>query len=106
LILEMAYNHCEQRTTGLAMARWKLLCIVNVAAVVGLIAATVFLIPPQTPLWIWAISSVAVLVVLNLTFWHKTKSAQPRRSDSAAVTIIILGFIFFLLDIIFHHYIR
>jgi hypothetical protein len=45
------------------MSKTKKLVIANVSALIG-IAISIFLVPPNTPLWIWASGSAGALLLL------------------------------------------
>lgn len=87
---------------------WKLFVILNVAALVGVVAATFLLVPPKTPVWIWASSAAVFIAIMNYGLWSRIRArrVESSRSIRIASTIAILGFIFFVFDLIFHFYKR
>jgi len=47
------------------MSTWKKVALLNVSGLFG-IGLSLFMVPPQIPLWIWASLSVLCLAVFNL----------------------------------------
>lgn len=81
------------------MKTWQKFGAVNAGALVG-IFVTIFVLPPSTPVWVWAIVAMAALVVLNYVLVKRLK--RPRASTPGTqrfVTVVIfIGFLLFLLD--------
>jgi hypothetical protein len=85
---------------------WKRVLLINVGALVG-IGISLFIVPEETPLWLWAAISLGALAILNYAqfAWHRR---IIRRTTNArqkwAMIIAILGTIFFILDLIFSRF--
>jgi hypothetical protein len=48
------------------MKHWLGLIMMNAGAIVGAVLAALYLIPESTPVWLWAVATVAVLIALNI----------------------------------------
>lgn len=83
-----------------AMATWKKALLVNAGGVIG-IAISLFIVPAQTSLWLWAVVAVAVLMVLNYVFliWRRPEQSDPQGRPSRSTIVICLGCLVLLLDL-------
>jgi uncharacterized membrane protein YfcA len=88
------------------MSTWKKVLAVNSAGLLGVILS-LFIVPSQTPLWMWAIVSVVVLFVLNyLCFGWRRRVNDKGIDKTKSTAVIALGFVVLLMDLIlrwFHH---
>ncbi|HEV2401993.1 MAG TPA: hypothetical protein VGS27_33990 [Candidatus Sulfotelmatobacter sp.] len=86
------------------MPTWKKALVVNVGGVIG-IAISLFIVPAQTSLWLWAIVAVAVLTVLNFVFlvWRRKDRNDPQRKPSRSTVVICLGCIVLLVDLVLRY---
>jgi hypothetical protein len=63
------------------MSTWKNIAIVNAGGLAG-ITISLFIVSPQTPLWLFAALSAAVLVGLNyFCFRRQTASGERKTKD-------------------------
>jgi len=66
------------------MRPWKRLLIINIGALAGCLAA-VYLVPPETPLWMFVLTCAGFIVVLNVAiFLRIRKGARTPRTPTAA----------------------
>jgi hypothetical protein len=80
--------------------------ILNVAAVFGLLVS-LFIVPGNTPFWLWCVVAVLVLAVLNIALMLKfRRGSRSDLSKRTRTAIIALGAAFLLLDIILSRYFR
>jgi hypothetical protein len=85
---------------------WRRVLLINMGLLAG-ISISLFIVPQNTPLWIWVVSSLAFLVAMNYAqfAWHSTIA---RRTNDArtkrAVIIGLLGILFLILDLIYSRY--
>src|SRR5665213_2757573 len=82
---------------------WPILVLVNLAALAGILS-TLFTLPGNIHFWMWAITSLIVLALVNYTavVAVRNRRRQNKTSESKTVTIIIyVGFVFFVLDLLY-----
>lgn len=86
------------------MPTWKKALVVNVGGVIG-VAISLFIVPAQTSLWLWAIVAVAVLTVLNFVFlvWRRKDRNDPQRKPSRSTVVICLGCVVLLVDLVLRY---
>jgi hypothetical protein len=89
------------------MKPWKQHVLLSFAGIIGSCVA-LFLIPENTPVWQWATVSSVVLVLLNYASFRRRKNPQPRTGGNSLHTtmIIVLAFLFLILDVIWSRYLR
>jgi hypothetical protein len=90
------------------MSTWKRVVLVNCGGLAG-IAISLFMVSPQTPVWLWAAVSVAVLALLNYLFfgWRRTAGDSGGTKSGAKTTAIIaFGVVVLLLDLILRYLYR
>jgi hypothetical protein len=88
------------------MSAWKKVALVNVGGLLG-IGISFFVVPPNTPLWIWATVSVVCLAVFNyLIIRRLQKSTGERKIGSASSIVIWLGVVVLLLELVFRYWRR
>jgi hypothetical protein len=61
------------------MSTWKKVALLNVSGLFG-IGLSLFMVPPQTPLWIWASLSVLCLAVFNLFLFRRLRRGIGERN--------------------------
>ena len=85
------------------MSIWKKIALVNSGGLVGIVIS-LFIISPQTPLWLWAMVSAAALATLNYVCfgWRRTASGGSK-SGAKSTVIIALGLVVLLLDLILRY---
>jgi uncharacterized membrane protein YfcA len=86
------------------MTTWKRALLVNAGGVIG-IGVSLLIVPAQTPLWLWAVVAVVVLMVLNYVFliWRRTDQSAPQRTPSRSTIVICLGCIVLLFDLVLRY---
>jgi len=85
------------------MSRWKKIAVVNGGGLVGIIIS-LFVISPQTPLWLWGVVSAAALAVLNyVCFGWRQTAIGGSKSGARSTVIIVLGVVVLLLDLILRY---
>lgn len=77
--------------------------LVNGGGLVGIIIS-LFIVSPQTPLWLWAALSGGALLILNYVCfgWRRTASGE-RKNGVKGTAITVLGFVVLLLDLILRY---
>ena len=86
------------------MSSWKNVALVNVGGLLG-IGVSLFIVPPNTPLWIWATASVACLAALNYFLIRRLqKSADERTVRPTANIVMWLGVIVLLVELVFRYW--
>jgi len=53
---------------------WKKATLINVSGLIG-IADSLFLVPPQTPFWLWAVLAGVALALLNVLCFGRRRTA-------------------------------
>ena len=85
------------------MSTWKKVALVNGGWVIGIVIS-LFVVPPGTPLWLWATVSGLVLAVLNYLFFGRQRRATDERKIGATTTVVgTLGVLVLLLELIFRY---
>jgi hypothetical protein len=86
------------------MSTWKKIALVNSGALVG-ICISLFIVPPKTPLWLFAtvgVVSVVVwnLIILRLIILRPSQNKDNRGGDSSKTNtvIIIVGFLLLMFE--------
>ena len=78
------------------------LLILNIAGLVG-IASSLFVLPGNTPFFLWVAVSAGVLIVFNVAMVIRHSKITPGRTPTASKTttiIIALGTAIWILDIL------
>jgi hypothetical protein len=85
------------------MSTWKKVALVNGGWVIGIVIS-LFVVPPSTPLWLWATVSGLVLAVLNYLFFGQQRRATSGRKIGPMATVVGgLGVLVLLLELIFRY---
>lgn len=85
------------------MSTWKKIVLLNVGLFGG-IFLSIFLAPPETPVWLWAAISVILVAVMNYLAWRRLKGANVERKSSLETNAVIaFGVLVLLLDLIFRY---
>ncbi len=74
----------------------------NGAWVIGLVIS-LFIVPPTTPLWLWATLSGLILVVLNYIFFGRT-GASGRKVGPLNTVVIGVGAALLLLELALRYF--
>ena len=87
------------------LSTWKKAVLINGAGLIG-IGVSLFLVPPSTPVWLWATISILVLAGLNYMFvvrvgWGSV-NADPK-SQLQNTIIICLGLLVLLTELLFRY---
>ena len=88
------------------MKTWKKVTLVNVGCLLG-IGVSLFIVPPNTRLWVWATSSVVCLAGFNF-FLHRRlqKGTGERKTGFTTGIVIFVGALAILLELIIRSGIR
>jgi drug/metabolite transporter (DMT)-like permease len=88
------------------MTPWKKFVGVNVGMLIG-IGISLFIVPPNTPFWLWAVIAAVFLAGMNYYLYRKLQK-PPTESKSANLNtiIIVIGSIIFLADIAYRYFHR
>lgn len=85
------------------MSLWKKIVLVN-GGVLGGIVISLFIVPPNTPLRVWATVAILSTVVLNYLLLRRRQTANGKPISRTGSTVIIaLGFVVLLLDLILRY---
>lgn len=83
------------------MKPWKGFVLMNGAWMIGILAS-VFILPPSTPVWQWATVSAGVLLVFNghLLFRLKRKTTGERKVGLGSTVVASVGALILLLELL------
>jgi hypothetical protein len=81
--------------------RWQKFTLLNVGLLLGVLAS-LFMVPGNTPTWLWAAISTTVVASMNYLAFARLRKVE--RGESIKYTklttlVIALGFVFFLIDL-------
>jgi hypothetical protein len=79
--------------------------IFNVAAVLGLVVS-LFIVPGNTPFWLWGVIAIVVVAGLNVSLALKRQGNRPDSKATIRTAIIGLGAALLVIDIILSRYFR
>ena len=86
------------------MSTWKKVAFVNVGGLLG-IGISLFAVPPNTPLWIWAAASVVWLAGFNyLLIRRMQKGTGAHKVGSSTSIVLWLGVVVLLLELAFRYW--
>jgi hypothetical protein len=87
-----------------AMKPWKRFTAINVGALIG-IGLSLFIVPPNTPFWMWLAISTAAIAILNFFLYRRLKkpAAAPKAEPLPAI-LAWIGVAIFLGELIFHFF--
>jgi len=88
------------------MKPWKKFAAINVGALIG-IGLSLFIVPPNTPFWMWLAISTATIAIFNFFLYRRLK--KPVGAPKAEPIPAIIAWIctgFFLLEVAFHFFHR
>jgi len=83
--------------------RWQKFTLLNLGALVG-VFASLFMVPANTPTWLWAAIAGVVIAVLNYLLLAKLKKVERGEStkDTGLSTMVVVaGFLVFIFDLFF-----
>ena len=90
-------------TVGRPMSTWKRILLLNGGMLIG-IFVSIFLTPPDTPVWLWATISVVVMAVMNFLALRRLRMPDAKPKSSLSRTIVIwLGVLVLLLDLAYRY---
>jgi len=88
------------------MTAWKQVAVVNVGGLLG-IGVSLYTLPPNTPLWIWATASVVCLAVWNYFLIRRLqKGTGERRPSSGSSILMWLCVVVLLMELVFRFWHR
>jgi hypothetical protein len=79
------------------MKTWKKYTLLNVAGVLGTVAS-LFVVPEDTRLWMWAVISSFTLALLNYTVFRSTR-ANCGSGAKCSSAIIVVGVVVLFSDV-------
>jgi hypothetical protein len=77
--------------------------LLNLGMVLGAIASG-FVLPGNTPVWLWALVSAVVIGTLNYLLFITLRKGEGTRSQNDSrfsTALVFLGFLIFVLDLVF-----
>jgi hypothetical protein len=86
------------------MKPWKQFVLLNLAAAAG-VFCSLFVVPENTTLKLWAVVSLAVMLVLNIGLYLRQHS-KGHTARLGGTAMVWFGFALFIIDIVFSHYFR
>jgi hypothetical protein len=89
--------------TALSMTKWQKIAALNAGLLVG-ITASLFVVPPRTPLWIWGTASGFLFVLMNYLFFRRQRSGTREHKIGLTTTIAgSLGVALLLFELILRY---
>ena len=86
------------------MSSWKKVALVNMGGLLG-VAGSLFILPPNTPLWIWATASVVCLAALNYFLIRRLRKSTGERTVRPTANIVMwLGIVVLLMELAFRYW--
>lgn len=81
--------------------KWQKFTVLNVGILLGIVASN-FMLPSNTPAWLWAAISIVVIITMNYLLVRKLRSAAgtPREQVKGSTVIIAVGFLIVLIDML------
>jgi hypothetical protein len=86
------------------MKLWKRILVLNTAGLLG-VASSLFVLPANTPLYLWLVLSALVLVALNVAILvrhRKTATGTRPKTSKTWDVIIALCLAFWALEVLVH----
>lgn len=83
----------------------KQIVIVNIAATLG-IATSLFIVPGNTPLWVWAVIAIGFLIVTNVVLLVRPAESIAESNRATRTIIITLGAAILIIDILVTKFLR
>jgi hypothetical protein len=85
------------------MSTWKKVVLVNAGGLIGVVIS-LFIVSPQTPLWLWGVLSAAAIAGLNYFCfgWRRTATSGAKNGVTSAI-VIGVGLVVLLLDLLLRH---
>jgi len=68
----------------LLVKKWQKFTVLNIALLLGILASF-FMVPSETPAWLWGSISVVVIAAMNYALFRKLKSAVGHRENNRRV---------------------
>jgi len=87
------------------MSTWKKIAVVNGGGLAGIIIS-LFIVSPQTPLWLFAALSAAALGGLNYVCFGRQTASGERKSGIESTLVIAVGCLVLLLELLFRYWHR
>jgi branched-subunit amino acid ABC-type transport system permease component len=85
-----------------AMTGRKKIIVLNLAWLAG-IGLSIFIVPDNTPFWLWVAIALATIAILNFLLYRRlTKPLGAPRPEPLPTIIVWICTAFCLLDVIFH----
>jgi hypothetical protein len=85
------------------MSAWEKVALANVGGLLG-IGISLFVVPPNTPLWIWTTVAVVCLAVFNYLIIRRLQESTGASKVGSAPSIVIwLGVVVLLLELVFRY---
>lgn len=81
---------------------WKKYALVNLGAIFGA-GVSLFIVPENTPLWIWATMACITVFLLNYLVIRRG-STEKLPAKKANTVIIVLGFVLLVIDVLLSHF--
>jgi hypothetical protein len=82
------------------MKAWKQYTLLNIGAVIG-VGISLFIVPENTPLRLWAIMSFISIALLNYGLYLRR---HPTRKQARGTIIIWCGFVLLIADLLFSRF--
>ena len=82
---------------------WRRVLLINISLLIGF-AISAFILPPNTPAWLWALVCLLALLVLNYFFLRRPLKVDNEQRSRLPQVIMLLGFVILLLDLIYHRW--
>jgi uncharacterized YccA/Bax inhibitor family protein len=89
------------------MKTWQTYSLMNLAALAG-IAISLFIVPGETPFWIWAACSALGLALCNLLIYFRAVRRRNATSASAKRewVVALFGLAFLIIDLVLSRFLN
>ena len=84
------------------MKKWQKFTVLNAGLFLGVLAS-IFVVPSDTPVWLWGAISIVVIAAMNYALFRKLKSAAGAQGEQSkgSTLIIAVGFLTFVIDLLY-----
>jgi uncharacterized membrane protein YfcA len=83
--------------------KWQKFTVLNAGMLLGVLAS-IFMLPSDTPTWLWASVCIVVIVAMNYLLLGKLRgsSGAQAKLPRSSTLIIAVGFLIFVIDLLYH----
>jgi hypothetical protein len=81
------------------MSFWMRVLLLNLAALIGIVVS-LFMVPENTPFWLWATIAGIFLLVWNVPLFRQRRRTPETSGRSTRTIMAALGFALLIIDLI------